>query len=243
MVNRVDNLLNSEQIWQDFKRDVNSSSRSVNEYLRYQRINPFLGRPPPRLDDKRQVESLQMTVADVIRKKKYYRKKIARVAHHLIASSFYFEKADTPRENEGFYICKGTPIDFSPLFLVLTLKGKIRCRFPNGSQELRDLGFFMQLQQRQNFQPFFQILEKHRETFSINKVILPAIVEGMITHAQFEMPPLDVHVSDKLGPTVIGLGLFDDVTRVEEVVPISGFPRCLVLDTLQRSKQAFTTKV
>lgn len=94
----------------------------------------------------------------------------------------------------------------------------------------------MRLQQHPRFQPFFQISEKNRETFAINKVILPPVVESMITHARFDMDPIDVHVSEKLGPTTIGLGLIEEIYHIEEIVPISGFPRCLVLDALVKSE-------
>jgi hypothetical protein len=108
MVNRMDNILNSEQMWQTFKKDVLSSSKAVNEYLRYIRVNPKLGYAPPRLDDKGKLVALQMRVVDVLRQNKGYKRKISRIAHRLIASTFYFEKTEAPREVDGHHSCQGT---------------------------------------------------------------------------------------------------------------------------------------
>ena len=112
--------------------------------------------------------------------------------------------------------------------------GKIRCRFANGSNNLRDLGTLLTQYQVPNFQPFFRIQEKNREQFAVKTVIAPDAVQNMITMAKFEVDPIEVRVSDKLGATTIGLGLLDEHERKEDVVPISGFPRCLVTDNLQR---------
>lgn len=68
-------------------------------------------------------------------------------------------------------------------------------------------------------------------------VITPDVVQNMITMAKFDVDPIEVRVSDKLGATTIGLGLLDEPKRKVDVVPISGFPRCLITDNLQRGMQ------
>jgi hypothetical protein len=105
MVNRVDNILNSEQIWINFKNDT-LSTWEESEFRRYQRINPKLGYRPPRLDDKGKLESLQYTVREKVKTNELYRKKISRIAHRLVASSFYFERIDQRKYGSG-YICQG----------------------------------------------------------------------------------------------------------------------------------------
>ena len=105
MVNRVDNILNSEQIWINFRNDT-LSSREESEFRRYQRINPKLGYRPPRLDDKGKLESLEYTVREKLRDNELYRKKISRIAHRLVASSFYFERIGQRRYGSG-YVCEG----------------------------------------------------------------------------------------------------------------------------------------
>jgi hypothetical protein len=57
----------------------------------------------------------------------------------------------------------------------------------------------------------------------------------MYTHAYFDMGIINVNVSAKHGPITIALALWDYAQR-EDVIPISGFPRNLVLDTLQKGR-------
>jgi hypothetical protein len=68
-------------------------------------------------------------------------------------------------------------------------------------------------------------------------VITPDVVQNMITMAKFDVDVIEIQVSDKLGATTIGLGLLDEHNRKEDVVPISGFPRCLITDNLQKGIQ------
>lgn len=91
----------------------------------------------------------------------------------------------------------------------------------------------MQLHQRHlSFQPYFRIHEQNREAAADCKVIHPGVIERMITQSDFDMEQLDIRVSDKHGTTTIALGLLD-ISEREQVIPISGFPRNLVLDIFQ----------
>jgi len=106
MVNRVDSILNSEQIWLNFRNDT-SPSRDGSEIGHYHRINPKLGYPPPKLDEKGDLEFLQQTVRGKLKTDQGYRKKISSVVHRLVASSFYFELLSRSEERDGHYICRG----------------------------------------------------------------------------------------------------------------------------------------
>lgn len=215
LVNRVDNILDSEQIWLSFRSDV-LDSRTAQECRRYERFNPNLDRTPPRLDDVEEYESLQKTVMDKLRTKSAYRKKIARIVHRLVASCFYFEKISQPQPRNSYYICHG----------------KIRCRFPDGSVELRHFGDFLRQRQETDFQPYFQI--KDLDTKKVN--ISPNTVEKMITLAKFEVDMVEIRIPLQLRPTVIDLCLLEEGTDKETFVPISGFPRALAVEeALQRS--------
>jgi hypothetical protein len=66
-------------------------------------------------------------------------------------------------------------------------------------------------------------------------MIDPHVIEKMYTHAHFDVGVIEVLVSAKHGAITISLALWDYTER-EDVIPISGFPRNLVLDTLQRGQ-------
>ncbi|KAH8708474.1 hypothetical protein GQ44DRAFT_627959 [Phaeosphaeriaceae sp. PMI808] len=220
MVSRVDNILNSEQIWVDFRNDV-QSSWEASEFRRYQRINPKLGYQPPRLDDKGMLEQVQNTTRMKLRNDELYRKKVSRIAHRLVASSFYFERLGQNKHHGG-YKCRG----------------KILCKFYNGSEELRSLGSFLRRQQRQSiFQPFFRMSEQHQPHIDIT--MSSEIIEKMCTHAYFDMDEIDMAISANHGTTTISLAVWDYTER-EDVIPISGFPRDLILDALQKRKNQQT---
>ena len=112
--------------------------------------------------------------------------------------------------------------------LQLTISGKIFCKFPNGSSELRYLGSFLKLHQiHETFQPYIRIREENHLPTQI--VIEPEVIERMCTHACFEMGSFSVNVSPKHGAINIELALWD-ITQREDLLPISGFPRNLVLE-------------
>ena len=236
MVNRVDNILNSEQIWQNFRNDV-LGTNNAGESRRYERINPNLGCRPPRLDEVDQLESLQRTVRDRVRMNGYYHQKISRIAHRLVASTFYFEKLSHQQEPDGSFLCLGRPFTFLPaLICAHRPTGKICCRFPKGSKELRALGAFLRNKQQPEFQPYFRIYEKHYEATGFSIPIPPSTIESMITHARFSVDAPKIHISDKMGPVYIFLCLLEEGTeRTEAAMPISGFPRGLAIEeALQR---------
>ena len=106
MVNRMGNILDSEKLWSEFRIWV-LDSKAVGESRRYQRVNPKLDRQPPKLDEKNQLENLRATVIEKLRNTNNYRWRIARIVHILVASSFYFEKREQPRECEGYHLCNG----------------------------------------------------------------------------------------------------------------------------------------
>lgn len=118
MLNRVDNLLNSEQIWMEFRKEVLQGA-SRDDRGRYQRINPNLGFRPPRLDDKSKLPQVQYAAAHHLESSPLAHQKLARVALRLIASTFYFEKlTDTKRiDEDGGYELFGmtSPARYLPI--------------------------------------------------------------------------------------------------------------------------------
>ena len=103
---RVDNILDSEQIWRSFRHDVLGTS-SYLELLRYKRFNPKVDFMAPKMDDKGQVDKLHDDVKERLTKPQM-QSKILRIAHRLIASCFYFEKLGPPRKMDDHHIVQGT---------------------------------------------------------------------------------------------------------------------------------------
>ena len=102
---RVDNILDSEQIWRSFRKDVIGTS-SYLELLRYERFNPKVSFMAPKMDDKGQIDKLHDDVKERLAKPQM-QNKILRIAHRLIASCFYFEKLGPPREMGDHHIVQG----------------------------------------------------------------------------------------------------------------------------------------
>ena len=79
--------MDSERTWEKFSTNVIRQG-----FLqRYIRINPELSTAPPALDDEEKLWSLE---ADVKRRLGSMNEQICHVADRLLASCFYFEKAD-----------------------------------------------------------------------------------------------------------------------------------------------------
>lgn len=92
---RMESVLDSEMTWRDFRKDVVGSS-SPTQDSRYTRINPRTSFKTPKLDEKSQIHTLQQEIRSRL-KTHGMRAKIEKVAHQLVASSFYFIKAGPPR--------------------------------------------------------------------------------------------------------------------------------------------------
>jgi hypothetical protein len=102
---RVDNILDSEALWQDFHKDVRRSS-SIAQAQRYTRINPRVGFKTPKMDEKNQIDHLYDDVASRLRTE-HEQNKFVRIAYRLVASCFYFEQSGAPREVDDHFEVQG----------------------------------------------------------------------------------------------------------------------------------------
>jgi len=83
-----------------------------------------------------------------------------------------------------------------------------------------------------DFQPYFQI----KGVTTRNVYITPGIVMSMVDVARFDLETIEIEIPLQLRPTRIDLCLFEEGTRQEQLVPISGFPRALIFEeALQRN--------
>jgi hypothetical protein len=92
---RMESVLDAEQTWREFRKDVVGTSSPIQE-KRYIRINPKTSIRTPKLDDKAKVSVLQDDVKARL-KSHGMRMKIEKVAQRLVASSFYFDKMGSAR--------------------------------------------------------------------------------------------------------------------------------------------------
>ena len=93
MRNRVENILDTEMTWLIFMSDAARGDEDTK--TRYRRINPGIGKDPPKLDDVKMLPSLRSSIQAIM---KYgdLRKQIEGTARHLVASSFYVEVSYPP---------------------------------------------------------------------------------------------------------------------------------------------------
>ena len=88
MRSRVENILDTEMTWLMFMSDATRGDEDTR--VRYRRINPSIGKDPPKLDEVKMLPSLRAGVQSEL-KRGALRQQIAEVARQLVASSFYVE--------------------------------------------------------------------------------------------------------------------------------------------------------
>lgn len=99
--------MDAELEWKQFYRDVCDGKQLQDDPTRYTRINLDLYEDPPRLDDKAKLSELQVSSTKIL-KTNEYRDQIERIAHRLIASTFYFLKEGISyNEVSGIWTCTG----------------------------------------------------------------------------------------------------------------------------------------
>ena len=230
MKHRVENILDTEMTWLMFMSDAARGDEDTKK--RYRRINPSIGKDPPKLDDVKMLPSLRLTIQNAL---KYgdLRKSIGEVARQLVASSFYVEVPYPPIHSHEFEtLVSGTGSSLSQWYGLIYV-ARIRCRFPSGSLEIRRLGDYLRNATSQHFHPFFDIGEKDSNSEPLKVFIKQPLIEGMLMKALFGIDEVQIPVSSELAVTTIALSLVDG-----EMLPISGFPRVLLTTGVPRSNLA-----
>ena len=90
-VNRIDKILDAELEWKRFRSEVRDAKQGQELESRYIRLNLDLWREPPHMDEKDKLAELQ-DLGTRLLKTDEYRSTIERIAHMLVASTFYFSK-------------------------------------------------------------------------------------------------------------------------------------------------------
>jgi len=107
-IERIENLLRCNDTWRDFMAENTGSDYDVNDnHRRFIRINPDLRSDVPKLDQVKELNSLEKAAAKYLAQN---RTRIREVAHRLIASTFFFEKrrgSVKQLANSGGFECEG----------------------------------------------------------------------------------------------------------------------------------------
>lgn len=134
---RMNDILDSERTWDRFFINVIQHGSSQ----RYIRINPELSTIPPALDDKEKLLSLE---ADVRQSLAFKSGEIRGVADRLVASCFYFEKANVQPVEE-----QTTGLQYCPTVVqatdTLLIKGKSAAALRTELITFGILGFILDL--------------------------------------------------------------------------------------------------
>ena len=109
--NRMDNILDAEIAWKEFCWDVADIDVPTHNAFRYVRVNPNLSRDPPHLDEVNELKRLQEEARSSLKTPDSLAQ-LERIAHVLVASTFYYERTAAPRSEMGnVYSCSGNPHD------------------------------------------------------------------------------------------------------------------------------------
>lgn len=107
-IDRLDNLLECNKIWDSYVADTSTSDYSKISSInrkRSIRLNPDLRFEVPRLDAVEELERVEIAAMQDLKANKEY---VVEVAHRLIASTFFFEKdSNSVRATDNGYECTG----------------------------------------------------------------------------------------------------------------------------------------
>ena len=88
---RIDNILNAELEWKRFRGELSDTKLGQEQGSRFVRLNLDLSREPPQMDEKEKLAELQISGAQLL-KTDEYGGVVEKIAHMLVASTFYFSK-------------------------------------------------------------------------------------------------------------------------------------------------------
>ncbi|KAI9789319.1 MAG: hypothetical protein M1816_006208 [Peltula sp. TS41687] len=245
LVNKLDNILDTERAWDDFFRDIVGGRWSTEASARYIRLNLDLKSAPPALDQKEMLETLHRTTQKLLQEEHAFIRQVEDVTNRLVASSFYFKKLKIENDNGSF-----------------TCSGSIHSKFHNSPHYIEPLGLFLRTQLLKDFVPKFIVTRRPNtadvrlyDSMQKHQMLTPGqfnmdknFIDNMITKKEFFMERIfDIELTKRDEPTYICLQLRLDNSRgnvVTRVYPISGFPRRFMVEKernasrLQRRKAA-----
>ncbi|KAI8669943.1 PNPLA domain-containing protein [Fusarium sp. Ph1] len=162
----------------------------------YTRLNPEVSKALPAQDHMEALEngSIEMIASNYLREPST-KDRIAEVCRVLVATSFYFEPAQRPRQDEdGNFV----------------IQGEILCRFPNGSDTVKGLGRAI----RKLRNPRIELISPRLDRWSIDD----AVISRLESHGVYRLP---IEIEAPSSAMEINFALDDDSYKAE---PISACP-------------------
>ncbi|KAF2680909.1 FabD/lysophospholipase-like protein [Lentithecium fluviatile CBS 122367] len=212
----LEEQLDSERIWKDW---IDTRMPPPEHLNRYRRINLPLDFAP-QMD---QVDEIEKYEEHVRRHLRHIHHEIQGIAHHLIASCFYFRF-----EKENLHWKNGS----------WTCKGHIECRLPPGDQISKGFGELLQkLSQSIRSERVkgmnrtlpglcFCVTEMHLNRNDVHE-LTQDVIDEMKDSGRFGMPPFSITITSEAAETNIFMLLHSGEGGQ---IPIGGFPRNLLKD-------------
>ncbi|PSK54732.1 hypothetical protein B9Z65_3821 [Elsinoe australis] len=208
-------VLQAEIAWLAFEETLSPSLDANGRH--YMRFNPDLDEDPPAVDDRSSLRSLRQTVRNRL-KLPHRQTALQHLAHRFFATSFYFDLQSKTVRADGSYVCKGS----------------IFTRFEDGSEYISMLGRFLQSRLTRSFQPYFLVHATADDPDSFTIPLSKTVIDTMVYRCIFELRDVEILVYDETRPTTITMFLSDHELLTSAGLPISGFPRWLLLDKSPR---------
>ncbi|CAN9415920.1 unnamed protein product [Alternaria alternata] len=207
-INKLGDSIHCERQWEQFLDGMERSTAHSEDSRRYVRINPDIGRVPPRLDDVNEVDRLQLNVARYLKRPEAMAD-LEDVVFRLVASSFYFERTHATRDmSQG----------------AAKVKGRLQCRFEESSDWAKEMGLFFKKHQRADFQPYFDTWDGNQQ-HGRDKISLDSSrIERMTSHGALDVQEVELTVAISGRDADIRLHLRTSTGRTKGY-SISGFPR------------------
>jgi hypothetical protein len=207
-INKLEDSIHCERQWEQFLDDVERNTAHSGDSRRYIRVNPDIGRTPPRLDDVNEVDSLQLDVSRYLKEPEAMAN-LEDIVLRLVASSFYLERTHATRD-----MSQGTA----------KVRGKLRCRFEESSDWAKEMGLFLARHQRADFQPYFDTWDGNQQHGRDKINLDTSHIEKMASHGALNVQELELTVATSGRDADIRLHLHTSTGRTKGY-SISGFPR------------------
>ncbi|KAI4844618.1 FabD/lysophospholipase-like protein [Aureobasidium sp. EXF-8845] len=190
LYHRFDNILDAEHTWTEFEADINN--RNDDFPSPYVRFNLDLNKRLPPFDAKDKFQEFRNDVKQRLKDPDVV-EMTREIACSLVASSFYFESENTIPYRGGSFMCSGY----------------VRCKFEEGSSNLKALGQFLSKQSTPTFTPEFIVQDASGCTPGrrVKVKLTDKIISKLSIYGMLSLPLVEFEVPNPMASTTISLVL------------------------------------